>query len=248
MSSIEVGKYTSLRAIVAHFLNQHDKSTADEDKVWLLALRGYTLLYTSIAAEPQTFRIPVGSNKIVKFPKGVVSWIKVGILNDNGEISNLKINNSLTKWRDLNPDRLSLLTGQVNDGNNPLLNYPFYSNYYYNGTFYNVPLFGAGNGLIQYGSCTVDEENEVIVLDPNFRYDSVMFEAIMQPEKQDDFMVLTILQEAIIAFVEWKMNLAPRELYYAAATEARRSLPKKKVNLPYFNQVIRASESMKLRS
>ncbi len=61
-------------------------------------------------------------------------------------------------------------------------------------------------------------------------------------------MVLTAIQEAVIAFMEWKLKIAPREMYIAAKVEARRRMPNKKVTLQQINQVVRESNSMKLRS
>ena len=94
----------------------------------------------------------------------------------------------------------------------------------------------------------MDDANRVAVLDPNFRYDSVMFEYISAPEKDSDYQVLTCLQEAIIAFIKWKLKLGSREEFYAACIEGRRCMPKKKFVLQTFNQVIRESNGMKLRS
>ena len=73
----------------------------------------------------------------------------------------------------------------------------------------------------------MDETNRVIIMPPNFQYDHVMFEFISAPQKTDDYLVLTSMQEAVIAFIEWKMKIAPRELYYAAAIIARRRMPNK---------------------
>jgi len=56
------------------------------------------------------------------------------------------------------------------------------------------------------------------------------------------------LQEAIIAFIAWKTNLASRDEYIAEKINARRRMPPKKVTLQTINQVIREPNAMKLRS
>ena len=87
-----------------------------------------------------------------------------------------------------------------------------------------------------------------MVLSPNFQYDSILFEYIGAPQKKDDYIVPTAIQEAVIAFIEWKMKLAPREMYIAAKVEARRRMPGKRVTLQTLNQVLRESDGMKLKS
>lgn len=242
----QLGKYIPLKMAVAFFSDEGDKSEGDQDRYWLLGLRALILLNYQIAAQPKTFRISVNGNKTANFPPGCLSWSKIGLLNNEGEISSLKINNSISKWADTNPNRIEKLTPDINDSVSVLGNSPIFYNYYYNGGYCN--LFGVGNGLIQYGSCTVDDENELVVLSPDFKYDSIMFEGIFAPQREEDYQVPLALLEPIIAFINWKLKLGTRQDFYGAAIEARRTMPKKKVTLQIVNQIIRESNGMKLRS
>jgi hypothetical protein len=242
----DVGVYTPLKQIVAYTLDELDKSNADFDKCWILSFRAMVAMNFSIAGQPVTVRLPVLGNKTVAFPANCLSWTKIGILNDKGEINTLKVNTALTNFRDVNPNRLADLTPDINNSIQSLPLIPYYSNFYYGGNYYQ--LFGLGNGLVTYGECNVDEKNRVVILPPDFRYDHIMFECIDCPEKNNDYQVFTCLQEAIIAFIKWKLKAGSRDDFIAAQTEGRRSLPKKKMILQTFNQVIRESESFKLRS
>lgn len=242
----DIGRYVPLKTIVSYACDELDKSIGDFDKMWLLAFRGLVKSGFSVAFEPKTVRLPISGNKTVAFPNDYLSWTKIGILNANGEISTLKINTGLTTYRDANPNRLQQLTPDINDNINGILNAPFYYNYYYNGG-YNT-LYGVGTGLQQFGECTVDEVNGLIVLSPYYQYQDVMLEYLSSPEKDDDYQVPTVLQETIIAFIKWKLKLGDANSYYAELTEARRSLPKKKVTLQGISQVIRESEAQKVRS
>jgi hypothetical protein len=199
-----------------------------------------------ISFEPITVRLPVAANKTVKFPSDCISWTKIGILNNAGEVSSLRINNALTTYRDTNPNRISQLTPDVQNAIPSLLGHPFFFNYYDNGLFYN--LFGVGGGLIQYGSCRVDEKNRVVILEPDFGYSSIIFEYISSPEKNGDYAIQIQLQEAVIAFIEWKFKLNTDQNFYARTIEGQRTLPGKKVTLQTINQVIREPNGMKLRS
>lgn len=241
----DIQLYVPLKQIVSYTLDETDQSIGSFDRGWILAFRALIDMMFSVTAEPITLRLPVEDNKTVLFPADYLSWIKIGVLNNNGEVSTLKINNSLTTYADNSPNRLSKVdTGDISDNFPFLLNNPFFLNYLYNGIY--QPLFGVGGGLIQYGECRVDEDNKLVILDPTFRYDSIIFEYISSPKKNGDYQVPLYAQEAIIAFIKWKSKLGTRDEYIAEKIEARRRAPKKKVNLQNINQVIRESNGMKL--
>ena len=243
----DIGQYTPLKSIVAMTVDEVEKSAGDFDRAWILGVRGVAHITNQFAGLPKTLRLPVLGNKTVQYPTDCNNWIKVGILDENGQINTLKINNALTTFRDNNPNRVQdLATPDINNSIGNLALVPYYSNFFYGGGSYQ--LFGVGGGVITYGECRMDDANRVVVLDPNFKYESIMFEYISAPQKDSDYQVLTCLQEAIIAFIKWKLKLGSREEFYAACIEGRRSMPKKKFVLQTFNQVIRESNGMKLRS
>lgn len=229
--------YTPMKQIVSYTLDECNKSMNSFDKYWILGFRALVDMTYDFSGEPVTVRLPVSGNKTVPFPTFCLSWTKIGIMDSGGQISTLKINNALTTYRDTNPNRISALTPDVNDNTNLLIQAPFFLNYYYNGD-YNI-LFGNGSGLVQYGECRVDEKNRVVVLHPEFQYDSIMFECISSPEKNGDYEVPTPLQEAIIAFIKWKDKQGPEIDYYNRKVEARRRMPGKKVTLQQIAQVVR---------
>lgn len=235
-------KYESIKRVVALFLDQYNKSDGDQDQAYLLAWRGLEKLHYNISAEPKTLRLPVNSNKTVYFPADYIRWVKIGIMNQNGEINTLRVNRALTTFRDNNPNRLQALTPDIVDGWVNGANVP-YMNYFNNG-FYQ-PLYGVGYaGVVTYGSCTIDEINNVVILNPNFQYDSILFEYISSPEKDADYLVDVRLREAIIAFIAWKLKLGTRQEFYGEAIEARRTI--KPINFQSFEQTIRLNEKMTL--
>jgi hypothetical protein len=85
-------------------------------------------------------------------------------------------------------------------------------------------------------------------LAPDFRFDSIILEYISSPEKNGDYQVPIIAQEAIISFIKWKSKQGSRDEYIAEKINARRRMPNKKVSLQRINQILRESEAMKLRS
>lgn len=244
--SSDIKKFVPLKQVVSYIIDELDQYIGSFDRYWILAFRALVDMLFDITGEPITVRIPVNGNQTADIPVDCLSWVKIGILNNRGEVSTLKINNALTTFKDTNPNRLSALTADITDGFPTLLNSPFYLNYFYDGVY--QPLFGVGGGLLQYGSCRVDEVNNVVILDQDFKYTSIIFEYISSPEKNGDYTVPLVAQEAIIAFVKWKAKLGTYQEYIAAKTNTRRRMPKKKVTLQEINQVLRESEAMKLRS
>lgn len=237
-------KYISLKTCVSMLLDEVDKSVGDFEKCWVLAFRAMDTLGYQISDEPKTVRLPLNANKTVNFPPDYRRWSKIGLLNDHGEVTTLRINNALSTFKDLNPNRLSQLTGDVNNSIGFLTANTFFLNYFYNGNY--APLFGVGGGLIQYGSCKVDEANNVIILPTDFQYDSIILEYMSCPQQDGDYQIVDSMKEAVIAFIKWKMKLGPREEFYAAAIEGRRTLPGKRVTLQTINQIIRESNGQKL--
>jgi len=244
--STDIGTYTPLKQIVSYTIDELNLSIGEFDKMWILGLRALADMTFDVSGQTKTVRLPVSGNKTVLLPEDCLSWVKIGILDDKGQINTLKVNNALTTFRDTNPNRIGDLTPDISNsiGNQALV--PYYSNFYYAGGSYN--LFGVGNGVITYGECKVDEPNRVIILNTDFKYDSIMFEYLSCPQKDSEYQVMTCLQEAIISFIKWKMKMGGREEYMSDKINARRRLPKKKFILQSFQQVIRESNGFKLRS
>lgn len=245
--STDVSKYVHLKRVVAFALDEEDKSQGDFDKGWLFAFRAMIVMGFAAEWEPKTVRLPVNGNGTVTIPADCITWTKIGILNASNEVVTLKINNALTTLKDNNPNRTSYLVPDVQDTNlaNIVLN-PNYLNYYF-GNWY-TPLFGLGNGMVNYGECTVDEKNNVIVMGPQYPFPDIIFEYISSPQNDQDYMVETCLQEAYIAFIRWKFKKGTEGEFYARFREGRRSLPNKRFTLQEANQAIRENLGYKVKA
>ncbi len=246
MEATDIQPHVPLKQVVAYFLDQYQMSDGDFDRAWVMAFRALVAIGFSISFEPVTLRLPVSANKTVKYPSDCIAVLKIGVLNNVGELSTLRRNDAMTTYADTDPNRLSKLTADVQNAVPMILGFPFFFNYYDNGLYYN--LFGVGGGLIQYGSYKADEKNRVIILEPDFQYSSILFEYISSPQKNGDYTIPIQLQEAVIAFMEWKFKLNTDQNYYARVIEAQRSLPGKRVDMAAINQILREPNGQKLRS
>lgn len=242
----EIARYSPLKESVAFFLDANGKSDRERDKAWLMAFRGYRVMGFAASWEAKTVRLPINGNLTVTFPSDYIMWTKIGVMNASNEISTLKVNRALTKLKDTSPNRQNYLTPDVPTINlgNIALN-PFYLNYFFGNSY--TPMYGLGNGLIQYGDINVDEKNNVIILGPSYPFDNVTLEYISSPEKDDDYMIETCLSEAVIAFIEWKFKLGTEQNFYARFKEGRRSLPGKRFSLQEANQAIRENHGFKMK-
>lgn len=242
----DITKYVPLKRIVSYFLDENNKSSADFHKAWIIAFRALVELNFNIALEPETFRLPVNlGNMTVTLPAGYIKWTKIGVINSSGEVSFLKINNSLTKWRDNNPNRLANISPDIidTDFSYTTLN-PFFSNYYF-GSMY-TPLFGLGAGMVTWGDCTVDEVNNLIVLSPSYPYSDILVECLISPQQNEDYQIQIVCQESVIAFLNWKFKVGSEQDYYNRLIEARRKL--KPITLQEIQQAIRENQKYSLKS
>lgn len=234
-----LSRYIPLKQVVSYFMDQYKKSQGDEDMYWILGMRALAELNYDISACPKTTRLQVLPNMTVNYPSDLLSWTKIGVMDERGQVNTLKINNSLTTFRDTNPNRLSALTPDINDGASTISQFPAFLNFYTNGYYNNY--FGVTGGLVQYGECRVDDANRVIILNTDFKYSSILVEYISAPAMDPDFTVELALQEAVIAFIAWKLKLGTAQEFYGEVIKSRRRLPGKKITLQELNQFIRES-------
>lgn len=238
-------KYVSLKTVVSYFLDECDKSIGDFDKAWVMAFRGLNDIGYNIAFEPKSVRLPMNGNLTATLPSDYIMWTKIGVINASGEVSTLRVNNSLTKFADNHPDRLSKISPDIPDSNlNNLVLNPYFFNYFSGGYF--APMFGLGGGLVQYGECVVDEKNMVIVMSPTYPFGDVLLEYISNPQQDNDYQIEVVCQEALIAFIKWKFKLAPEREYYSRMIEARRKL--KPIRLQEIQQAIRQNTKYCLKA
>ena len=88
------------------YLNRSEQSNHKYFKLWHLAFEALTELGLDAFYIIKAIKIPVNSNLTATLPPDYLQYSKVGVLNQQGEIITMGVNNKLTTAFDLQPTRL----------------------------------------------------------------------------------------------------------------------------------------------
>lgn len=198
---IEHQQWISLDECITAYMDEAEVSNHKYFKLFHLAFRAMTELGLSAFYVVRTAKLPVNSNLTVSLPSDYIMYSKIGVLNEQGEIIPLGVNNKLTLAFDLQPTRLV----QTEDNTIPTqLNQQgvWWYNYWNGYTFGN--LYGYPSGSPNIGSFRIDNGNGVIVLSQNFIYPYIMLEYVASPQSNQEYMIPIQFKEAIISYLRWK--------------------------------------------
>lgn len=193
--------YIELEEIINDYLNESEQSNHKYFKLWHIAFRGFTEMGIDFFWQIKSVKLPVNENLTVNMPNDWISYSKIGVLNDRGELIPMYYNTNLTTFSDLQPQRLA----QTQDPALTTLyesNTPIWYNYW-NGTQYSN-LYGLPSGSPFVGSFKIDNQNGVILLSENFGYPYLMVEYLASPTEGNQYFVPVHFREALIAYLRWK--------------------------------------------
>lgn len=196
----QIQKYIKLSDAVNMYIDEARLTSKDFRRLWVMSFRGLQEIGLDVSWSPKVTVLPVNPNLTCNLPDDYLEYVRVGLFNSSGEIATLKVNESLTKYRDTVSSRLSDTASQTQAGMN-VANYPYWFGYWDEDYEH---YFGSGSGLIQAGECRLDSQNNVIIFDPQFGYTSIVLEYISSPIIDDDFTIDFRCQEALISFLRWK--------------------------------------------
>jgi hypothetical protein len=198
---VKTGSWITLNSIIYDYISEAELSKHKYFKLFHIAFRVMEQLGISFFYEIKTVNIPINANKTATLPADFIFYNKAGIFNGVGELVPLKYNENLTTYNDLHPSRLS----DISSDN--FVNYYSYSSpvffNYWNGDSYGN-LYGVPVNDIYGGSFKIDGQNGVVLLDPNFAWDSLVLEYTASPQEGQEYYVPMQFREAIIAWLAWK--------------------------------------------
>lgn len=194
-------QWISLDECINAYIDESEQSNHKYFKLWNIAYRALNEIGMDSFYTIKSVKLPVNANVTVTLPEDYLNYSKVGVLNQQGEIIPLGVNNKLTTAFDLQPTRLTqtqddtILTEYSQSG--------FWWYNYWNG--YGMSnLYGVPSGAPFIGSFKIDNANGVIVLSQQFSYDYVMLEYVAAPKPGGDYYVPVQFMEAVIAYIAWK--------------------------------------------
>lgn len=231
-----------LKQIIAELIDSKDSSSHEFRRLYNIGVRGIREFNTDIVGNFTTALLDVNANKTAELPDDYVSYSKIGVINDKGEIITLRLNNQLSDYgskRFLAEDRF-IDVPKVDTITYPSVpyNYPYiYYNFFAANQSFN--LFGIGGGGQNLGDYKVDEECGIIIFSPEFKYDKILLEYLSDgmDRECDDYMVDSRAAEALLAYVRWKSALDMPKKFgqgmireYKAEYKAERLKAKMRIN------------------
>jgi hypothetical protein len=201
-----------LKTIVAELIDSKDSSSHEFRRMYNIGVRGVREFNTDIVGNFSTKLLDVNANKTTDLPEDYVSYSKMGVINEKGEIVTLRSNPQLSNYNighPLNPDRFEGVPG-IGAVSYPAIpyNYPYiYYNFFISNQSFN--LFGLAGGGQDIGNYKVDEECGIIIFGPNFKYEKVLLEYLGDGMDRDcdDYMIDSRAAEAMLAYIRWKTAL-----------------------------------------
>jgi len=200
-------QWISLDEAIYAYINEAELSQHRYFKLWHIAYRAITELGLDAFYAVKSVKLPVNANLTVTLPADYLNYSKVGVLNQQGEIIPLGVNNNLTTAFDLQPTRLE----QTQDNTIPTqLNQQgvWWYNVWNGSGFGYSNLYGLPSGAPIIGGFKIDNANGVIVLSENFSYEYVMLEYVSSPSPGGEYYLPIQFKEAVIAYLRWKDKIS----------------------------------------
>lgn len=194
-------QWIPLDECITAYMDEAEISNHKYFKLWHLAYRCLTELGLDAFFLVKSVKIPVDANLTAPLPADYLSYSKVGVFNECGEIITMGVNNNLSVAFDLSPNRLQ----QTQDST--IINYynpqgVWWFNFWNGSGVGN--LYGLPSGAPFVGSFKIDNANGVIALSENFSYPYVVLEYTASPKEGQELYIPIQFKEAVIAYLRWK--------------------------------------------
>lgn len=198
--AIQNRQWCSIEECINSYISRSKQSNHDYFRLWHLAFEALTEMGLDAFYIVKSIKIPVNANLTATLPADYLMYSKIGVLNQQGEIIPMGVNNKLTVAFDLNPTRLAQTqdnTLQTQFDQNGIMWY----NYWNGGGYGN--LYGLPSGSPFIGSYKIDNANGVIVLSEHFIYPYVILEYTASPVKDGEYYVPIQFKRAVVAYLSW---------------------------------------------
>jgi hypothetical protein len=197
----QIQAYILLDECINSYLDRSEQGINKYYKCWNIAYDAMTQLGLDFFATIRSIKIPINGNKTVNLPADYLNYVKIGVLNDRGEVIPLSYNDKLTLFADQLPDR----KGKTEDHTLTdwyFWNTPIFYNFWDGDTFSNI--YGLPSGAPFVGTFKIDPAAGIILLDEHFSYPYLIIEYVSAPAVGVECRVPIQFKEAIVAYMGWK--------------------------------------------
>lgn len=202
---MHTARYISLEKVVKDYMAEANYAGTAFLRLYQIAVRGYEELWQDVAGKAKTRRLTVLPNNTVELPSDYIKWIKVGVVNAEGEVATLRHNVNLTGYAATDPNRMSAIDEvKFKDVIDTFDETTAYRNYFDDETNDTFNLFGLPAGRQNLGEFRVIEDDGVIIFNGNFDASEIILEYLALPfEANKPIMMPIQIKEAMIAFIAW---------------------------------------------
>src|SRR4051812_569198 len=103
--SKHTAKYIPLNQVINEYISEANLTPAAYIRLYHLAIRAMEEMHMDVSGEPRTRVLNVSPNKTVALPGDYLEYIKIGVINSNGEVVTLTENKNLTLYRKENSEQ-----------------------------------------------------------------------------------------------------------------------------------------------
>lgn len=209
--------------VIGNFLLRAQLGSSDSyARAYNFAVRGFKDLMIDLGGNIKTVELPILSNKTAQLPEDYLNYIRVGVVNNLGELATFTRNDQLTFHEECCDDRLSQPTLDTRpefwwDG------YAQGNNIWYYGSGYWNRSYGIGS-VNKLGDFRIDETSRLILFGFKTRHlDHVILEYISYPTSTDGkYLVHPLLAESLLLYIDWQWIAANRRIPQHERDYARR--------------------------
>jgi len=192
-----------LDEIVEGYCSQHRLPESAYFRITQLGVRGLRLFHRDSTGFPQTATLTVLGNGTAVLPTNAMTKIRVGVLNNRGEIASLTYDPILSLYDSTNPQRQNQPTDDL-----LITNEEFIVGFNEVGAGL-TPLYGYGQYGIgaqpNIGFYNIDWENRVMIFNFHFCQPTVQFEYLgLYCGDNGNYLVDPLFYEALIGFIDWQ--------------------------------------------
>jgi hypothetical protein len=196
-----------LKQIISQFLSSADLSEHQFMRVWNIAVRGHREFNMDVCGNFKTVLLEVNDDRTVDFPKDLLTFSKVGILNEGGEIVGLTENENMSTLHSqylaaLGQTDVPVLNNSVVFGGSTRIPSVWF-NFASDGGYH---LYGLRGGTASIGEYKIDEGSRTIYLNHDWPYQSLLMEYLSDGFDCDcdDYMIDVRAEEAMMSYIRWK--------------------------------------------